>query len=234
MEIVFILVEPAVAENIGAAARAVYTMGFGRIRLVNPRADHLGERSKMLAHGSHQVLDQAEIFKDFNDAIMDMDLVIGTSSKQRKTHVDRVEGHLLPEIMSGKDEFVNQAAVVFGCEESGLNNDQLKACDIISYIPLKESYPSLNLSQAVMLYAYILSPLKSEDSGKKQRAGSENIRNLKKKLDLILELIDITNKEIIGPRILERITFLDQDDLRLVQSVCNAFLSGSRFQNKVT
>ncbi|HLF36229.1 MAG TPA: tRNA/rRNA methyltransferase [Cyclobacteriaceae bacterium] len=234
MEIVFILVEPAVEENIGAAARALNTMGFGRLRLVNPRADHLGERSKMMAHGSHEVLDQAEIFEDFNEAIMDMDLVVGTSSKRRKTHVDRVEGHLLPEIMSVKNEFVNQAAVVFGCEESGLNNDQLKACDIISYIPLKESYPSLNLSQAVMLYAYILSPLKSGESIIKRPAGSENIRNLKKKLELILELIDITNKEIIGPRIMERITFLDHDDLQLVQSVCNAFLSGPRFQNKET
>ncbi len=225
MDFVFILVEPAVEENIGASARALNTMGFRHLRLVNPKADHLGDKSRMLAHGSHHILEQAEVFKDFDSAIRDLDIIIATSSRNRKTHVDRVEADKLPELLRNKTGFVNHPGIVFGCEESGLNTDQLKKCDIISFITLADSYPSLNLAQAVMLYAYILSPLKEHGPIGHVPAGTESIRNLKKKLEIILGLIDITNKEIIGPRILERITFLDHDDLQLLQSVCNAYLT---------
>ena len=54
---------------------------------------------------------------------------------------------------------VERIAIVFGCEESGLSNEQLEACDLLTGIPLAVSYPSLNLSQAVMLYAYELGQL---------------------------------------------------------------------------
>ena len=82
MNISFILVEPAVPENIGAAARAIKTMGFNDLRLVNP-CDHLDMRAKMLAHASHEILENAKIFTNLSDAIADLDFTIATSAKQR-------------------------------------------------------------------------------------------------------------------------------------------------------
>ena len=226
MEVIFILVEPAVPENIGSAARALKTMGFSQLRLVNPKNDHLSDKAKMLAHGSHEVLKNTEIFKRLSSATKDLDLLIGTSSKERKTHVDNLPGKQLYRFIKNKNKYVGKVGILFGSEETGLCNSHLKICDIISYIPIAQSYPSLNLSQAVMLYAYLLSPLNqlTRKSIRSKNYSRENIKSLKGKINLIMEMLGINNREIIGPRILERVTFLSNDDLQLVHSLCNAFL----------
>ena len=64
MDLYFVLVEPAVPENIGAAARAINTMGFQRLRLVRP-TNHLANEAKWLAHGSVAILEKAEVFDNY-------------------------------------------------------------------------------------------------------------------------------------------------------------------------
>ncbi len=82
MQIHFVLVEPQVPENVGAAARALKTMGFERLRLVNSRI--LQEpRTQWVAHGSREILQQAEVFASLEEALADIDLAIGTSAKAR-------------------------------------------------------------------------------------------------------------------------------------------------------
>ena len=71
MNIYFILVEPAVPGNIGAAARAIKTMGYSNMRLVNP-CDHLSIEAKMLAHASGEILEEAELFSGLEEAIADI------------------------------------------------------------------------------------------------------------------------------------------------------------------
>ena len=61
-------------------------------------------------------------------------------------------------------DMVDTVAVVFGSEESGLGNREIQACDLVSFIPMIQPYPSLNLSQAVMLYAYTLSAVPNDHS----------------------------------------------------------------------
>jgi tRNA/rRNA methyltransferase len=224
MEIHFILVEPVLEENIGASARALKTMGFLNLRIVNPRTDILGDKAKMLAFASHDILIEAKIYDQLPDAIEDLDLVIGTSSKGRKTHVDCLEGIKLLQFLKDKKTYAQRVGIVFGREKSGLNNKELKQCDIITYIPMAQSYPSLNLGQAVMLYAFILSPLKQKEIKQKLSGNKETVRSLKEKIGWILDVIEINHRNIIGQRILERIGFLKSDDIRLFHSFCNAFL----------
>jgi len=71
MKVHFILVEPAVPENIGAAARALKTMQFSSLRLVNP-CDHLHVKARMLAHGAQDVLENAKIFYSLEAALEDV------------------------------------------------------------------------------------------------------------------------------------------------------------------
>ena len=80
MEICFILYKPAVPGNVGAAARAMNTMGFSHMRLINP-CNHLGDEARMLAHGSHHILENATVHKTFEEAVGDLDLVICTTAK---------------------------------------------------------------------------------------------------------------------------------------------------------
>jgi len=87
MDISFILVRPAVPENIGAAARAIKTMGFSKLILVDTSA-HLCPKAQRLAHSSQDILEQASYFNEFADAILGFDLIIGTSAKKRSVRQD--------------------------------------------------------------------------------------------------------------------------------------------------
>ncbi len=72
LKISFILVEPAVPANVGAAARAIKTMGFDDLRLVKP-CDHLSMEARMLAHASNEILENAKIFSTLKEALADID-----------------------------------------------------------------------------------------------------------------------------------------------------------------
>lgn len=81
----FILVEPAVPENAGAAARAMKTMGFTDLRIVAPGHDspiHLTEKALTLAHGSREILAGAMIFSSLAEAVHDLDFLVATTARR--------------------------------------------------------------------------------------------------------------------------------------------------------
>lgn len=158
MEIVFVLVAPAVPENVGASCRALKTMGFTQLRLVATEA-HQHKQARILAHGSTDVLGSAGHYDTLAAALDDIDLSIGTTAKDRHQWQEPVAATDLAALIATKASALQRVALVFGCEESGLSNQQLALCDLVSSIDLAVSYPSLNLSQAVMLYAYELRSL---------------------------------------------------------------------------
>jgi tRNA/rRNA methyltransferase len=214
----FVLIEPAVPGNVGAAVRALKTMGFCYLHLVNP-CNHLCEEARRLAHGSHDLLESAKIHHDFNDLKSQFDLVIGTTANtKRSAKADFVPLNKLTELILNKKETVKSIAIVFGREESGLSNQELRLCDIVSTVPLKTTYPSLNLAQAVMLYAYELSKLDyCEPEPVSRSEASFNI--LKETTRKLLNNIDMNESSNIYPRIMERMMFLSDDDIHLLHSV---------------
>lgn len=152
--IYFVLVEPESPGNIGAAARALKTMGFRNFLLVNP-ADHLSPESGWMAHRSQDILKGARVFPTLQDAITDMHTVVATTQRERVFHLPyytpkELAGMLIPESIEHK------IALVFGREKTGLTNTELSRCDMISTIPARRRHPSLNLAQAVMIYCYEL------------------------------------------------------------------------------
>ena len=171
----FILVEPALPENIGAAARAMKTMGFHSLRLVNP-ADHLCERARWVAHGSNDILDRAALFSDFDSAIADIDLLVGTTVRRRGFKRNYYPVSELISVIKNKTDFIKSVGLVFGPEKSGLTNEQLKRCDVVSTIPMKNPFPSLNLAQAVMVYAFGLSDLNFSQQDKKTEQARAEIK----------------------------------------------------------
>jgi tRNA/rRNA methyltransferase len=156
MEIVFVLSQPAVPENIGASARALNTMGFSRLRLINTAA-HQEKQARILAHGSTELLRHAQLFDDLVTATADCDLVIGTSAKPRHHRETLYPPAQLKTLIESQQ--LQRVAIVFGSEKHGLSNTELECCDVLTSIPMVNSYPSLNLGQAVMLYAYELSSI---------------------------------------------------------------------------
>ena len=219
MNIYFILVEPAVPGNIGTAARAIKTMGYSNMRLVNP-CDHLSMEAKILAHASGETLEKAELFSELEEALADIDFSIATTAKVRDARVVFHPNTELPELIRTKGNSIRNVGLVFGREESGLSNDEIRLCDIASTIPLVQTYPSLNLGQAVMLYAYTLSS--SPERDKQILATRPNPNEFKIMMDRSKELlkrIEADRNPALYNRVLERIALLQEDDIHLLLSV---------------
>ena len=119
----------------GFAARAIKTMGLGSMRIVGlPLHDSVEARKT--GYQSHDVLNNVLVYKELSEALADMDLAIGTTSKSR---IKRYDGHTpsaIAEILRGKREMLNNVALVFGSEENGLTTRELDRCDLISTIPM--------------------------------------------------------------------------------------------------
>jgi tRNA/rRNA methyltransferase len=222
MEIHFILVEPAVPENIGAAARAIKTMGFKFLRLVNP-CNYLDDKAQMLAHGSVDILKKALVFHSLKEALQDIDFVVGTTAKRRLAKNDYYNCPEIYNIIKRKSGTASNVALVFGRESKGLLNNEIKQCDILSSIPMKRKYPSINLAQSVMIYAYTLSPLVLEEPDKKSKnVGRSQMRVLKENVSRIMREIGI--KPNIFGRIMERLSVLGDGDIHLLHSLCNKLI----------
>ena len=223
MNISFILVEPAVPEKIGAAARAMKTMGFDRLLLVNP-CNYLDGPARWLAHASTEILDNATVFHSLKEAVEDFDFVIGTTAKKRSVKNDYYPLNKLHNILKAKGSSVKKAALVFGREESGLRNDELKLCNIVSTVPLKTITPSLNLAQAVMLYAWELSRQAEQDISTDMHQNDDSLKVLLGKVKLVLINVGFSENSLIYSRFLERISVLGKNDIHLIHSFCNKLL----------
>jgi tRNA/rRNA methyltransferase len=223
MKIAFILVEPAVPENVGSAARAIKTMGFKDFRLINP-CDYLNTKAKMLAHGSNDILENAKVFPSLAEAVTDLDFIVATTAKQRWVKLDIIPSSNLLQFLLDKEDTISNVGIVFGREESGLTNDEISICNRVSTIPLANPYPSINLAQTVMIYAYTLSTLFQAVNEVKEIANPQSFRSLQQKINEALKIADITPEMMIYGRIHERITELNAKDIRLLHSITSKLL----------
>ena len=224
MKLYFVLVAPARAANVGAAARAMKTMGFDAMRLVASRV-HEEEEASWVAHGAQEILTQAEAFDTLPEALADMDLVIATTARERGRYQHYLTPGEIREQIKAKPS-LGKVAIVFGCEESGLSNEQLAEVDLISYLPLKVSYPSLNLGQAIMLYAYEMSQLMDELNADGGAAVAENfdnagqVRVLKSKTAELLGELGVSQDEKLHQWVMDRVPMLPQRDLNMLHLLC--------------
>lgn len=152
----FVLVSPHYPENVGAACRALKAMGFLQLGLVTPAelAAPSHPMAQKMAVKSLDVLDGAALFDSLEGALVDCDVVVGTTARRGVSNVlppDRLADTLVQIAAEGK-----RVAMVFGNEKSGLTSEQLAKCDLLVRIPLAADQPSLNLAQAVQIITYEL------------------------------------------------------------------------------
>jgi tRNA/rRNA methyltransferase len=219
-----VLVEPARGGNIGAAARAMNTMGFSDLRVIDPHgtAPVDSDEARGFAHASTHILEQSTRFVSLSEAVEDCGTVIGTTGRRRGKRNELYTPEELIDIVRN-GPMTERIAIVFGPEERGLSNDELDHCDITSAIPMRSSYPSLNLGQAVMVYTYALSPLLF-GTGRPIREAPDagTIHALHDKTERLLPELGFDPGRAITKRILERVTVASADDAKLIHSVLNA------------
>jgi len=138
--------------NIGAAARAMKTMGLSDLRLVAPRRFPDPE-AVALAAGGADVLDSARVVASLEEALVDRVLSVGFTARGRGLSLPAATvRECAPEIVAAAAE--GGVALVFGNETSGLSNDELGRCQRVATIPSSAAYPSLNLAAAVQVACY--------------------------------------------------------------------------------
>jgi tRNA/rRNA methyltransferase len=151
----FVLVRPKSAGNIGSAARALKNMGFGDLRLVAPAVSSKSSAAHSMAVHANDVLASAKIFASLGDAIEDCHLTVGTTCRGGQ-YREAVQPLHEAAIELAEVAMTNRTAVIFGPEDTGLTNRELKFCQRLITIPASPEYPSINLAQALILCAYEL------------------------------------------------------------------------------
>ncbi len=140
--------------NIGAAARAMKTMGIEDLRLVAPANFPAPEAQWMAVHAV-DVLERARVVATLEEAIADCVAAYALSARPRDWSPPVLPAREAAQAAIGKAA-AGPVALVFGAERSGLSNDEVLACQVIVRIPVSPRYGSLNLAQAVQVMTYEL------------------------------------------------------------------------------
>ena len=150
----FVLVETSRPGNIGAAARAMKTMGFTELVLVNPRVAgaQQHEEAVAFASGALDVLQNARLVGSLDEALAGCNFVAAMSARLREFSPPLRSPRELA-MQLNADTSLN-AALVFGNERFGLSNESVEKCNVLLNIPANPDYSSLNLAQAVQVLAY--------------------------------------------------------------------------------
>jgi tRNA (cytidine32/uridine32-2'-O)-methyltransferase len=159
-DITIILVKTSHPGNIGSTARAMKNMGLRKLILVSPK-EFPSDKANALASGARDILDNAKVVDNLDDALKDQNLILATSARVRNLAWPELDPTKASQkainflLDRDKDSLIKQkVAVLFGEERIGLENDALACAHYHVIIPTSMSYSSLNLSQAVQVICY--------------------------------------------------------------------------------
>jgi tRNA/rRNA methyltransferase len=214
--------------NIGAAARAMKTMGLGDLVLVEPR--HFPDPgATAMAAGAADVLASARVVGSLAAALADRTLAVGFSARGRDlSHPPAALRSLVPELL----EAGACVALVFGNETSGLTNEELALCQRFASIPANPDYSSLNLAAAVQIACYELAvgaeahPLPAAGAG--TAATGDDLRGLFEHLEASTLASGYVDHARPG-RFMERMrrlfarTGLEREEVKLIRGMLAAF-----------
>ncbi|MBY4794019.1 RNA methyltransferase [Burkholderia multivorans] len=239
----FVLVEPSHPGNVGAAARALKTMGFSRLVLVAPRVPHVQSDPEAIAmaSGADDVLASAHVVPTLGEALSGVHWSIALTARTREYGPPRLApraaaAHARTQVESG------DIALVFGNERTGLANEHVEQCSALAHIPANPAYSSLNLAQAVQVLAYELrvafleqasEPAQQPAADTGALAQSDEIERMYLHLEnalIALDFLDPRNPKKLMPR-LRRLfarTSLEREEVNILRGIAKHILLKSR------
>nr|WP_254209997.1 RNA methyltransferase [Burkholderia multivorans] len=239
----FVLVEPSHPGNVGAAARALKTMGFSRLVLVAPRVPHVQSdpEAVAMASGADDVLASAHVVSTLGEALSGVHWSIALTARTREYGPPRLApraaaAHACTQVERG------DIALVFGNERTGLANEHVEQCSALAHIPANPAYSSLNLAQAVQVLAYELrvafleqasEPAQQPAADTGTLAQSDEIERMYLHLEnalIALDFLDPRNPKKLMPR-LRRLfarTGLEREEVNILRGIAKHILLKSR------
>ncbi len=244
----FVMCEPSHPGNVGSAARAIKTMGFGDLVLVAPKIEDVRTHPDAiaLASGAVDVLERAQVLDSLERALSPVTLAFALTARPRdlgptvcdiRQAADLTHQHLLT-------HSVSRVAVVMGTERSGLTNTQIALCHRVCHIPANPAYSSLNVSQAIQLAAWEMryaltgpgplptTEVTSPDPGR-QPASAEAIHALLSHLEEALidvKFLDPQHPKKLMPRMrhLFQRSDITKDEVDMWRGVCTAMINTAK------
>lgn len=224
-----VLVRPTHPGNIGAAARAMKTMGLESLHLVAPE-NFVAAEARARAVGAEDVLARAVIRDSLDAALADCHLVIGASARARRMEWPLLEPKACAEkLIAGAA--AGPAALVFGQERTGLTNAELERCRFVVQIPASPAFSSLNLAAAVQVLAYEIYLAGRRGMEQKDRAATpvshEDLRQFYRHLEQVLVqtgFLDPSNPRLLMRRLVRLFNRagLDRNELNILRGILTA------------
>jgi TrmH family RNA methyltransferase len=186
-----VLVEPKNSGNVGAVARSMANFGFEKLILVNPKCNHLSQTARNRAKWAQDVLKKAKIVNSLSS--IKSTLVATTGKIGTDYNIPR--SPISPEKLSNIVNKKKNIALIFGRENSGLNNEEISKCNFVVTIPTSKKYSVMNLSHAVAVILYELSKTKENIASHIIFASEQDKKQLMKMLNKALNKMDFATKE---------------------------------------
>lgn len=190
-----VLNRPRFPENIGASARAMRNMGIGRLIVVEPENLDLNRIRMMATHAASDTVRQMKVTDNLKAALADFQYVVGTTARLGGQRLvigspGKLADHLVPISRN------NRVAIVFGSEDRGLTNADIRLCHALVTIPTSD-FSSLNLAQAVMILCYELANANREEGETfvPRLAGRHELDGMYEQVKEILVRISYINPE---------------------------------------
>ena len=187
--------------NIGAAARAIKTMGLSKLDLVCPKefpSDEATYRSK----AAKDILEKASIHETLFESVKGCEMVIGTSARNRKVPWPVLNPKNASKEINKAVKNNSKVAIVFGREDRGLTNEELGLCNLHIHIPTNEDYSSLNLAQAVQIVTYEIrmnflesESIKNDQEWDVELASAEQTERLIEHMDELMKEVEFYDTE---------------------------------------
>ena len=189
-----ILSEPREPGNIGSAARALKGMGLSQLYLVNPVPFLEAKPTWYMAHGATDIIENCRVVETLDDAVEGVQFLVGTTHRRRDPR--------LPPSVSAREaaqEIASisqhqQVGLLFGREDFGLSTSQISRCQLIASVPMAAKNPSLNLAQAVQVFAYEVFLASTGDipPSELEYADANEIEAFYGRITNLLQRIDVT------------------------------------------
>jgi tRNA/rRNA methyltransferase len=215
--------------NMGAAARAMKTMGISSLYLVNPKRP-IDAEAEAMASGGADVLRAARICASLDEALHGTVYALAVSARRRELAYTSVDARSAARALVAAAQ-QGEVAIVFGTEMSGLTNEEILQCSALAHIPADPGYSSLNLAAAVQVLTYearvaaLGAPVHAVEG---VPARHEDVENFYAHLEQSLRasgFLNPANPKRLMPR-LRRLfgrVHLEQEEVNMLRGILNSF-----------
>jgi tRNA/rRNA methyltransferase len=216
--------------NIGAAARAMKTMGISILCLVNPKRP-VDAEAEAMASGASDVLERARVCASLTEALQGTVYALAVSARRRELSYDSTDARSAAQVLVAAAQ-EGEVAIVFGTAMSGLTNEEILQCRAVAHIPADPGYSSLNLAAAVQVLAYEArmaalgaQPLPPADFAPARHEDVERLYLHLEQSLLASGFLDPANPKRLIPR-LRRLfgrVRLEQEEVNILRGMLNSF-----------